>query len=83
MFSNQRQPIDWDEVGAKLKEKGALKPCPRCGQSKFTYVGEIDLPLAPSPIPRALPGPSYIPSIAIGCDNCGYIMHHAIRSLMS
>lgn len=90
MFSYQRPPIDWDEVGNKLKDKGALKPCPRCGQSKFHYAGTSDIPLDTpttntyrSAVPQALPRPSSIPTIIISCDNCGYLMQHSIGILLS
>jgi hypothetical protein len=82
MFPKYRPPIDWNEISAKLKTKDALKPCPRCEKSKFTYVGEIDIPIELSGAHQVLPGPSYIPSIAITCDNCGYLMQHAIGILL-
>lgn len=94
MFAKLRRPIDWKEVSSKLKDKGALQPCPRCGKTKFTFAGEANIPIVTyespiSAIPRALPrsiadidAPSSIPAIIISCDNCGYLMQHALGILL-
>ena len=93
MYVSQRQPIDWDKIGSQLKDKGALLPCPRCGKSKFTFAGETDVLIPPpqqprgfrSLLPRSIADfdvPSSIPAIIITCDNCGYLMQHAIGILL-
>lgn len=88
MWAIQPRPVDWDEVNSKLKEKGALLPCPRCGKSQFHYAGESEMPLS-TPANRTnalfqtIPAPSSIPIIIISCDNCGYLIQHAIGTLLS
>ena len=75
---------DLSQVGSKLKEKGALLPCPRCGQPKFQIVGESQIiltspstPLNMLTLPSITDIPSYVQVVIIGCENCGYLIQHA------
>jgi uncharacterized Zn finger protein len=65
-----------NEVVAKLNEKGVRMPCPRCGQAKFSIVGESFIAIQENPNAIVIGGPS-IPTVIVACDNCGYITQHA------
>ena len=81
MFEDQNPTINSDIINAKFKEKGVTLPCPRCGNTKFNLIGESNIALStPSPLRNllsAVPSPSSIPVVIIGCANCGYIIQHA------
>ena len=59
-----------------LKAKQVHLPCPRCGQPKFSVVGETIISLQNDPNVISIGGPS-IPTVIVACDNCGYITQHA------
>jgi predicted nucleic-acid-binding Zn-ribbon protein len=64
-----------------LEEKGAIKPCPRCGQEEFTLADAYyKEPLQDSLKGNILGGPT-IPCAVVICRNCGYISHHALGYL--
>lgn len=65
-----------DQVVKALQGKGVNRPCSRCGQSKFSVVGETQIMLQENPNSFVIGGPS-IPVIIVACDNCGYITEHA------
>lgn len=69
-----------DEVVNALTLKGVNFPCSRCGQAKFSVVGEALILLQEDPNVFAIGGPS-IPTIIVACDNCGYITQHAAAPL--
>jgi hypothetical protein len=64
------------EAIEKLTSKGAIAPCPRCGRSSFSIVGEGIITIQENPNVISLGGP-YIPTVIAICDNCGYISQHA------
>lgn len=59
-----------------LTEKRVDKPCPRCGNQKFSVIGETFIPLQDNPNAFQIGGFS-IPTVIVACDNCGYITQHA------
>jgi len=63
-----------------LTAKGVNRPCPRCGNAKFSVVGETNIPLQEDPNVFSIGGPS-IPAIIVVCDSCGYITQHATMVL--
>jgi predicted nucleic-acid-binding Zn-ribbon protein len=69
-----------NELVAALTKKGVSRPCPRCGNSKFSVVGETNIPLQEDPNVFSIGGPS-IPTIIVACDSCGYITQHATMVL--
>lgn len=77
MFANQNPSLDLDSVIAKLKEKGVKLPCPRCGQAQFSIVGEATISLDRPSTTQNLLFNSQIPTVIIGCDNCGFLLQHA------
>jgi predicted nucleic-acid-binding Zn-ribbon protein len=65
-----------NQVVEALQKKGVNKPCPRCGNARFSVVGETLIPLQDNPNAFQFGGPS-IPTVIVACDNCGYITQHA------
>ena len=65
-----------EQIVQALTAKGVNKPCPRCGNPKFSVVGETNIPLQEDPNVFAIGGPA-IPTIIVACDKCGYITQHA------
>jgi len=80
-----------NEAATTLSEKGATKPCPRCGTNNFSIVGETEISVKQAPPRRGLLGglaaighniKITMPIIIITCDNCGYVSQHAKASLV-
>jgi predicted RNA-binding Zn-ribbon protein involved in translation (DUF1610 family) len=69
-----------NELVTALTEKGVDKPCPRCGHSKFSVVGETNILLQENPNVFSIGGPS-VPTVIVACDSCGYITQHATMVL--
>jgi hypothetical protein len=69
-----------------LRSRGAVLPCPRCGNTQFTLldqifsqpvVNELATTLAAAFVSR---GPT-IPSVVTACTRCGFLSHHALGVL--
>lgn len=65
-----------------LQEKGAVLPCPRCGNQNFTLIdGYFNQSLQKQISNSIIIGGSSVPSIGVVCNRCGFIAHHAIGVL--
>lgn len=65
-----------------LSSKGANQPCPRCGRDKFILMdGYFNQSLQNSVSANLTLGGPSVPSVAIICNNCGFISQHAIGIL--
>lgn len=71
-----------------LNARNALALCSRCGNNKFTmgkdYLNQKvckDLNLENPTSDVYMGPPSTLPTIIVICDNCGYLMQHAIGVL--
>lgn len=69
-----------DELVIALTAKGVNRPCPRCGNNKFSVVGETSITIQEDPNVFAIGGPG-IPTVIVACDSCGYITQHATMIL--
>ena len=76
--------LNKSEIAEKLKTKGAILPCHRCGNelfsvmdgySKFMIQTDIDS------ISTTILGGISIPVVLIACNNCGAITTHAMGAL--
>jgi len=65
-----------EECIAALTKKDVRLPCPRCGSSKFSVIGESLISINSNPNVMMVGGPS-IPTIIVACEKCGYITQHA------
>lgn len=71
-----------DKILKALHERGALLPCPRCGNPKFSIApGYFANLLQPSPASLILGGIPNLPTVAIACEKCGWLAHHALGAL--
>jgi ribosomal protein L37E len=74
--------LDRDEVAQKLSEKGATKPCHRCGQNSFTVLeGYTNIQLQDDFKTGLVIGGPSVPVTHIACNNCGAITSHALGAL--
>jgi hypothetical protein len=69
-----------DDIVNALTEKGVNRPCSRCGNPRFSVVGETLISLQDDPSVFSIGGPS-VPAVVVACDKCGYITQHAIAPL--
>lgn len=64
-----------------LEERGATRPCPRCGNKDFELSGGYFIQILQTELDTyKLGGPS-IPSVVVVCTKCGYISQHALGIL--
>lgn len=70
-----------DDIAARLTERGATNPCPRCGNNAFTVIdGYINHTLQDELRGLVIGGRS-IPTAVIACNRCGFLSLHALGAL--
>lgn len=70
------------KIAQKIEDKGALKPCSRCGQQNFSLLdGFVNLPLAQEVSGNVIIGGPSVPCAVIACANCGHLGYHALGAL--
>lgn len=70
-----------EKIIAKLEERGATLPCPRCGNQTFSVIdGFFNQTIQATLDGFVLGGPS-VPTAIIACNHCGYLSQHAIGVL--
>lgn len=77
--------LSYDEKRRIIKtisDKGAKLPCSRCDQDKFTLLDGYFKPIIKSSLTDDVDYkmPS-VPSVVLICNNCGYIIQHAMGML--
>lgn len=71
-----------EKIKQKIEEKGALRPCERCGQPHFSVLdGFINLPLTQEVSGNVIIGGPQVPCAVIGCNNCGNLSYFALGAL--
>lgn len=74
--------MDKSEIAKILTDKGADKPCQRCGCEDFAIIDEYTyIPLQEELSQRIKLGGSVIPAILTVCVNCGAVNFHALAGL--
>ncbi len=74
--------IDIKEIAEKLNNKGANKPCHRCGKNSFTILeGFSNIHLQEDFSANLVIGGPAIPLIHVICKNCGSVTPHALGAL--
>lgn len=71
-----------NELVSALTAKGVNLSCPRCGENKFTVIGETNIPIQEDPSILRIGGPS-IPTVIVACGSCGFIMQHATMVVLA
>jgi ribosomal protein S27AE len=70
-----------DEIVARLLERKAALPCPRCGNRQFTLLsGYFNPPIQTELKGLVIGGPS-VPCVAVVCNQCGFLAQHALGVL--
>lgn len=71
-----------ETIARMIHEKGALNPCSRCGQDKFSLLdGFINLPLTQEVSGNVIIGGPQVPCAVTACNNCGNLTYHALGAL--
>ena len=74
--------FDKEKIIKALGDKKANLPCHRCGKKKFQIIeGFARISLHNDTDAQQETGQG-IPSVMVGCDNCGAITHHAAYALL-
>ena len=74
--------IDRDKIAKKLSEKGATRPCHRCGHNAFTVLeGFTNIQIQDDFSAGLFIGGPSVPVAHIACNNCGAITSHALGAL--
>lgn len=72
---------DQDLIVKTLTDRGAIRPCPRCGRPDFSLApGLFSHPLQYKVSSLNLGGQN-IPVAVVVCNNCGYLSEHALGTL--
>jgi len=76
-------PMNSEEIIKILESKKAILPCPSCGNDAFTLLDGFFTQefMGWGSIFTTAGGPRSITYIALVCDNCGFVRHHAIKPL--
>jgi len=70
-----------DKIVQALKDKGATRACPRCGEPNFTLIdGYFSHFLQRQLGGMTIGGPS-IPTAVVACSRCGWLAEHALGGL--
>lgn len=74
--------VDNAEIGRLLTEKGADRPCQRCGAESFAVIDKFAYIHLQDDLSQAirLGGPA-IPVVVTVCENCGAVNLHAVAAL--
>ena len=74
-------PEEKNRIIQALEKAGAVLPCPRCGNQAFSLVGGyFSQWMQPKLAGIVIGGPS-VPSVAVVCNRCGFMSHHALGAL--
>ena len=71
-----------EKITQILQERGATKPCQRCGHTFFAVIdGFFNFPVHAEISNDTIIGGPNVPSALTACVNCGAINAHALGSL--
>lgn len=70
-----------DEIIEKLKELGASKPCPRCGNKSFIIADGYFQNTVQNDLHHTTLGGKILPTAMIVCDQCGFVSQHSLGVL--
>lgn len=73
--------MDSNKIIEILNKKNAVKPCSRCGNSSFSFVGYTKIMMDDQMDGSIRIGGPVVPSAIIACSNCGAITMHALGAL--
>ncbi len=73
----EEKKFDQKKFIVLLNQKGANKPCARCGKQNFTLIDGYSYFPVNEKLGTILGGPT-IPALLVACNNCGAVVPHAI-----
>lgn len=69
------------KITEALTSRGAVLPCPRCGNNTFGLVdGYFIQPIQHDLGTLQIGGPS-VPAVVVACQRCGFLARHALGTL--
>lgn len=75
-------PMEQKTIIRLLEERGANRPCHRCGQDKFSVIDKYSYLSLQDEITGPLQiGGAAVPVVLVACNNCGAITAHAVGAL--
>lgn len=76
-------PFEHDTIIRRLEERGANRPCHRCGHEIFSVIDNYSFMNLQEEItgPLIIGGSSSVPVVLVACANCGAITAHAAGAL--
>lgn len=80
------EKINHEEISSALMRKNITQVCPMCGKHELTGIREEEIQLMSFTHPQngamVLTGTTMIPCAALVCQNCGYVAHFTLQSLL-
>jgi predicted nucleic-acid-binding Zn-ribbon protein len=71
-----------EKIAQRLQEKGAVKPCSRCGNQRFSLLdGFVNFPMTQELSNNVIIGGPSVPCAVVACDNCGHMEFHALGAI--
>ena len=82
-FASTIEEARKNEIVKALEERGATRPCSRCGNESFQLFDGYSMVLVNRNLNAALfiATDNFIPSIVVVCTNCGYLSQHSLGVL--
>lgn len=70
--------LDASKVERIFEAKKATLPCHRCGTDQFSILGEyVNFQLMEEQAGIKIVGKAVLPTVLVGCNNCGAVTFHA------
>lgn len=69
------------EIVKVLNERGATRPCPRCGNESFSLLDGYFNQTIQSELKGLVIGGPSVPSVVLSCAQCGFLSQHALGAL--
>ncbi len=76
-FSDEQK----EEFKKAIQDRGATKPCPRCGNASFILLDGYLSPTLQTDLGKTILGGAGVPIVAVICKNCGFLSQHALGIL--
>ncbi len=74
-------PETKQEIVNALQQRGAVLPCPRCGNNNFTLLDGYFNQAIQESLNNIVIGGAAVPSVIVACNKCGYMSQHALGVL--
>jgi len=68
------------KIKAILEDRGAIRPCTRCGHNEF-YIGGFGMDRSIELEEKKESEEVKVFTVMVACTNCGHIWHHSLKIL--